>query len=53
MARACNPSGIMRTPTAPRPRARAGLPGGSVHGRVAAAMLVLGFVFLLGVLRGS
>jgi hypothetical protein len=32
-------------------RIAAGLPAASVHARVAAAIFVLGFVFVLGVLR--
>lgn len=41
----------MKAHTDPFLRLRALLPAASVHARVAAAIFVLGFVFVLGVLR--
>jgi len=49
---ACNFVGAMKAQTDPILRIRALLPATSVHARVAAAIFVLGFVFVLGVLRG-
>jgi len=42
----------MKAQTDPILRIRTLLPTASVHARVAAAIFVLGFVFVLGVLRG-
>lgn len=46
---------IQSEPRLPEPRLRLRLPpqAASVHTRVAAAICVLGFVFLLGVLRAG
>jgi len=48
---ACNVDAAMKAHTDPFLRLRALLPAASVHARVAAAIFVLGFVFVLGVLR--
>jgi len=42
----------MKAPPRQRLRIRALPPSASVHIRVAAAIFILGFVFVLGVLRG-